>query len=253
MVELLGRALHVELAVFDEAHLVDVLDARQVVGHPDNRLVMQHVKDRVQQVLLRNRVQTDRRLIQDDDRRVLQQDASQRQPLALPAREPATGLLHLGIVPVRKTADQVVQFHGLDHPADVFIRRLEVPQPHVVHHCGIKEVRLLVQHAEKLRALVLQPRDRHVVQRNLAAGRLLVAQDQLQQGTLPRPTRAQQGQLFPRFDGQRQVGNDLPLRPGVGEVQVVHPQRRRRLNRGLLGGSAGVFSSSRLTRWIESR
>lgn len=101
-----------------------MLDARQMVGDPDDRLVLEDVENRIQQVLLRNRIQTDRWLVQDNDWRILQEDSRQRQALSFTAREAAPRLLDLGVIALRQVAYHFIQLNRLNRRLDLLIRRV---------------------------------------------------------------------------------------------------------------------------------
>ena len=85
-------------AALERDDRVGAADGRQPVRDHERRPVAHQVGERILHQPLRFRVERRRRLVEDQDRRVLQQRARDRQPLALAAGQPLAALADPGVV-----------------------------------------------------------------------------------------------------------------------------------------------------------
>ena len=82
--------------------------------------------------LLGDRVERRGRLVEDQDRRVLEDGARDAEPLALAARQAAAGFGDLGVVAIRQARDELVRVRALAAPADFLVGRVEPAVAEVV-------------------------------------------------------------------------------------------------------------------------
>jgi hypothetical protein len=78
------RACLGDAAVVQDVDPVGGADAREAVGDEQDREAGEQGPDRLEQLRLRARVEGGRRLVEDDERRVAEEDASERKALPLP-------------------------------------------------------------------------------------------------------------------------------------------------------------------------
>ena len=90
-----------DAAAFEHDDGVGALHGREAVRDHERRAVEHQRGQRVLHQPLRLGIERRGRLVEDQDRRVLQQRPRNRQPLALPAREPLAALADRGLVAVR--------------------------------------------------------------------------------------------------------------------------------------------------------
>ena len=83
-------------------------------------------------------VQSARRLVQKQDRRVAQDGSSQRQSLLLAARKAVAALPHEGIVALRQRRDVVVDLGDPSRPDQLGIGRLRPGKAQVLGHGGMQ-------------------------------------------------------------------------------------------------------------------
>ena len=92
------RAFLGDGAVVEHDDPVHPRDGREPVGDGDHRLALHHAVERLLDRRLDLAVEGARRLVEDEDRRVLQDHPRQRYPLPLPARELHPALADVGVV-----------------------------------------------------------------------------------------------------------------------------------------------------------
>ncbi len=95
-------------AVVHHQDLVHVLQSHQAVGDEQGGPVLHQPEQGIQHFLLRQRVEICRGLIQDEDRRLLQQSPGDRQPLAFTAAQARSLLADEGLVALGQAGDEVV-------------------------------------------------------------------------------------------------------------------------------------------------
>ena len=175
------------------------------------------------------RVERARRLVQDQDARVFQKDARDRDALAFAAGELVAAVADDRLVPLRQRADDVVDVGGLRRRFDLGLRRAEPAVADVPGHGVVKKVRLL-RHDPDVRAELVDVDRAHVlaVDRNRAGVAVVETQQQVRDRRLARTRRADDRHGLPAADPKGHVmqrGPPVAVRePHVLELDV--PERR---------------------------
>ena len=89
-------------SVVEDRDPVGVADGEQVVRDDDRRALAHQLAQRLEQALAGLGVEAGRGLVEDQHRRVGEQRAGDRDPLALAAGEVAAALADVGVVAVRR-------------------------------------------------------------------------------------------------------------------------------------------------------
>src|SRR5215472_8450185 len=110
--------------------------------------------DGAQDPALRLRVQVGGRLVQDQDRRLAQEHAGNRQALALAAAELQAVLAHQGVQPVRQASREVGKLRSLARVEDSVVVRAAVGEQQVVAERAVEQVDALRHDAEALADVV---------------------------------------------------------------------------------------------------
>ena len=97
---------------------------------------------RAQQRLV-HRVEMRSRLVQDQDRRVLEEGAGDRHPLALAARKPRTALAYPGLQPLRQRGDEALQCRAADRLCELGLGRVRAGDQDVGAERVVEEVGVL--------------------------------------------------------------------------------------------------------------
>ncbi len=144
---LVGAALDDPPAVHDE-YLVGVAHRVQPMGYGHEGLAPRKLrKSRHEQVLVL-RVDRARRLVEDDDRRVLHDGARDGHALALPSGEVRTALFENGVVPLRQLHDEVVAARPFRRGNHLVARGIRLSEPDVVLHGVVEQVHVLEDHRD---------------------------------------------------------------------------------------------------------
>ena len=145
MREQLGvRAALDDLAALEDEDLIGVHDGREPVRDDEHGAAGEQSVDRFLHEALRLRVERGRRFVEDEDRRIGEQRARDRQALALTAGEPRAALAEDGVVAVGQLADEAVRVRGARRRLD-----LRVGEPigravgDVVSHRVVEQHRVL--------------------------------------------------------------------------------------------------------------
>src|SRR5881628_3525503 len=101
-----------EQAFVQYRDLIDVAHRGQIVSNDDGRSPMHQTIERLHQGILCFSIQSHGRLVQNEDRGILQKSASQRYPLALAPGEQPTMLADLGVVLLWQRRDELVGAGG---------------------------------------------------------------------------------------------------------------------------------------------
>ena len=91
-----------------------------------------------------------RRLVEDEDRRVAQDRAGDRDPLLLASGEAVSALADDGVVAVGQRRDHVVDARGLGGRLDLLVGRVRLREAEVLADRGVEEVGLLRDDADEL-------------------------------------------------------------------------------------------------------
>ena len=190
-------------------------DGGQPVRDDERRAVAHQVLQRFLDQQLRFGVERRRRLVQDQDRRVLQQRARNRQALALPARQLLAALADAGLVLLRQRHDEIVRVRGARRRLDVVARRAGRSVRDVAGNRLVEQHRLL-RHDADLRP---QRRERHVadvraVDEDAARGHVVEPRHQIHERRLARAAQADNRHRLagPHRGTRRRGGCSSPLR-----------------------------------------
>ena len=104
-------------AALEDGDLIRLADRRQPVGDRQRRAAFRELVERGLDGSLGLGVEGARRLVEDQDRRVAQDRARDRDSLLLAAGEAVAALADKRVVTVRKGGDQVVDLRGARRPA----------------------------------------------------------------------------------------------------------------------------------------
>ena len=194
-------------------------------------------------------------VVQQQQRRIDQQGAGNRQPLALAAGQRDATLAHRRVVALRQPADVLVHRCGFCRSPDLRAAGVGPGQCNVLGHAGGEQERLLRYpgycRAQRAQAVVVQ---RNAAPADLAlVGRPLALQ-QLEQAALAGAGRPDQAQGLAGRQLEAQARQRWPVLAGVGKVKVgglqqagrqaglgaVVVHRQRRLQHGRQPGPGGA-------------
>ena len=187
-----------------------------VEGGLDDRLVL--------------RVHRGERLVQDQDRRVAEQGAGNRDPLALPAGELDATLTDDRGVALRQPRDELVRVRGARGRLDLLRGGFGLAEAQVVLDAAVEQVGVLVHHRDVgvdiVRAQVAQivPADP-----DGAVIRIVEAQEQAHDGGLSRPALPDEADPFPGLDAELEpsVRGTPSARVGKRHVIEFHDRGER--------------------------
>ena len=91
------------------------------------------------------------RLVEDEDRRVAEDRARDRDPLLLAAREAVAALADDGVVAVRERGDDVVDPRSFGRGVELLVARGRLREAEVLAHRGMEEIRLLRDDPDEIR------------------------------------------------------------------------------------------------------
>ena len=196
---------------------------------------------------LRLGVERRRRLVEHENRRVLEQRARNRQPLPLAAGEPLSPLADHRVVAVGQRRHEVVRVRRTRRGLDRLRRRVRRPVGDVGGDRVVEEHGLL-RHDADLRA---QRRQRHVadvhaVDENRPARDVVEPRQQVDQRRLAGAAAADDGDHLAGLDVERHAAQDARLAVLVAEADVAELDRRR--NGAIAGAPARSFTSV----WVSS-
>ena len=135
-------------AVFEHEDPVGRDDGRQPVRDHERRAADERVGERVLDGELRLGVEVRRRLVEDDDRGVLQQHARDGQALLLAARHPVPALADQGVVAVGQAGDQVVDAGGPARLDQLGVGGVGTRVAQVRANGVVEQMRVLHHHAD---------------------------------------------------------------------------------------------------------
>ena len=168
---------------------------------------------------LGTRVHARRRLVQDENRRVVEQHACDGQQLTLPLAN-ALGIVgHPRVITLRHGAYKEVDLRGARSRHDLVARRLGTAVGDVFGNRAVKQPGVLQHHAKLLAQLAAVHTARvHAVERNAAAIDLIEAHEQVDERGLARARGSHHGDLLARLGGKRHVTHKRL----VGRITKTH-------------------------------
>ena len=113
------------------------------MGDRDHRAAARQLVERLLHGALGLGVEGARRLVEDQDRRVSQDRARDRDPLLLAARESVAPLADHRLVALGETLDQVVDLGGPRRVLDLGVGGVGLREAEVVRDRGVEQVGLL--------------------------------------------------------------------------------------------------------------
>ena len=166
-----------------------------------------------------------RRLVQHQDRRVLQDGARDPHPLLLAARQLQPALAHLGVVAMGQAEDEVVDRR---RPGGLLHLRPRRPLPaigDVVADGVVEQHRVLGNHADRrAQAALGDVAQILAVDQHRAAGRVVEAEQQPRQGRFARARGAHHRHRLARLHREAHPAQDLALGiVGEADVAELHP------------------------------
>ena len=227
--------------VLDDAAAVEDEDAvegphrRQPVSDDDGGAPAHQPRHGLLHQRLRFRIQAGCRLVEDQDRRVRQEGAGQRHPLALAARQLDAALAHRRGVALRQPRDEVVRVGEARRPLDLPGRGAGPGVGDVLGQGAVEQHRFL-GHDSDLRPQARLARRRHVlsVDRHAPARHVVEPLDQLDEGRLAGARAPHQSDPLA---GRNRDGQPVVEGPRVVAVVEAHgleadrPARDREWNR----------------------
>ncbi len=141
-------ALLCDLALLQHDDLIGFGNRAQAVGDGDHRAPLPRAGQRVLDLLLGVGIQRRCRLVQQQDRRVLQQGARDAHTLFLASGQFQPTLSHLGVIAFGQTQDEIVDLGILSGLLDLFLRGPVAPIGDVVADRVVEQHRILRHHAD---------------------------------------------------------------------------------------------------------
>ncbi len=145
--QLLMRALFSNHAVLHDQNLVGFENRRKSMRDDDARPPDHELFKRLLNRMFGNRVERARSFVENQNLRVLQDDARKRQALLLATRKFQAAIAHLGVVAKRLCGDVIVNVGDLARLFDVLKRCVFVRVPQVLEYRAVEQVRLLRDNA----------------------------------------------------------------------------------------------------------
>jgi len=219
--ELVVRAALGDALVRDVQDAVAVLHRRQTVRDDERGAALQQLVQASLQQTLRLGIDRRRRFVEDQDARVGEQRAGERDELALALGQLRAAFVHFGHIALLELADELVRAYGLGRRDDFFFRGVELAVTDVVQDRAGEDEAVL-QHNAHLAAqrLQLYARDIVSVNQNAAVRDIIEARDQVDDGRLAGTRRADQRDAFACLDVEAQSLKDVNSRI-VRERHVV--------------------------------
>ena len=213
------------------------------MGHDDHRLVGAVLLQCLEDACLGEGVEVAGGLIEQKQRRILQEDAGKAQALALAAGERVAQLGKLRVEALRQALHKLAQGRFLKRCHELFVARVCLGHEEVLADGGGKEERVLLHEA----LLAAQARGVHVVQvkagdGHAAALRIPETHEELEQGRLAHATGPGDAHDAPGADVDIDVGENLLV--AIGEAHLVHRHALKRTDVdavGHLGRLRGLF------------
>ncbi|CAO4137227.1 hypothetical protein OFEAOIEE_LOCUS4996 [Methylorubrum extorquens] len=160
------------------------------------------------------------RLVEEQDRRLFEESASDADPLALPAREPRAALADDGVVAFWQVAHETVASGGAGHREHRRVVRFGSCEADIVHHGAVQQPDLLRHHRERVAQRILpHAGDWLFVDADLAAIDVVEALEQVHERRFARPRRSDDADLLAGRDRQRDaVERRVPRPVAEGDV-----------------------------------
>ena len=214
-----------DAAAVEHHDAVRVLDGRQPVGDDDGGAPAHQRLERRLHVALRFGIERGGGLVEHQHRRVLQQRARDRQPLALPPGELHPVLADEGRESLRHLADELHRVRRLGGRDDVLLRRaVHRPVGDVGRHRVVEQHDVLA-HQRDVGAQALERERLEIVpvEQHAPAGRAIEARHQVRERRLARPRGADQRHRLAGCDRKLDAVERRPFRVAVVKTHVLEP------------------------------
>ena len=176
-----------DAAVVEHDDLVGVAHGREPVRDRDRRPALREPVERLLHEPLGLGVERARRLVEDEDRRVAQDRARDRDPLLLAAGEAVAALADDGVVALGQRRDHVVDPGSLGGRLDLLVGRVRLREAEVLAHRRVEEVRLLRDDADEVgQRLEAQVADVDAADRDPPAADVVEPRREVAERRLPR-------------------------------------------------------------------
>ncbi|KAH0442305.1 P-loop containing nucleoside triphosphate hydrolase protein, partial [Aureobasidium melanogenum] len=190
------------------------------------------------------RVERRRRLVENDNARVFQNGASNRDALTLTPRQAHATFADAGVVMIRQPLDELVQLCGTRGAHDIRTRGGGPPVRNVVGNRLVEQHGVLRHDADGFAQALL----RHLAQilavdPDGATVGLIEPEQELHNGRLARPAAADHGQRLARIGMEIDIAQDRPRRV-VAKVHVLEVDLADAHDQRLRGGFVDVLAHS---------
>ena len=204
----------VEAAALDDAAALEhqdaggVADGGEPVGDHEGGAVLHHLGQRGLHLGLGERIEGAGRLVEDEDRRILEQRARDRQALALAAGEHPSALARDGLEAFRVAVDDLDDLRALAGAAHLLLGRIRLADAQVLGHRAIEQQHFLEHDADvAAQSRQREPADIHAVDLDRAGLRIEGAVQQRQCRRFAGAGGADQRDGFARQRRESQVGD----------------------------------------------
>ena len=215
-----GALLH-NVAVTHHEDEVGVLDGRKAVGDDEAGAALHQTVHCGLDLLLGTGIDTAGRLVEDQDAVVRQNGTGDRQQLLLALTDVGSVLVQLHLVTAGQGADEVVGVGRFCRRDDFLIGGVQSAVPDVLHDGTLEQPGVLQHHAEALaQCAAVEVADVVAAQGDGTRIHIVEPHQQLDHGGLTGTGRADDGDLFARFDLTAEIVDD-GLIGGVAELDVV--------------------------------
>ena len=218
----LGPAVFDDAARLEDEDAIDRPERGQAVGDDERRAPRAERDEVTLEPRLGLQIEGARRLVEDDDRRVAQEEPRERDSLSLSAREATSPLSASRVVAALESFDEPGRLRAPGGLFDLRIGGARPSEPDVLPHGGVPDERLLAhdrRRAAKLRQAALG--ERRAVVGDLACARLVEAEHEVEKRALAGAALAHKADPLARRDVQRDLGERVSLLPRVGEAHVI--------------------------------
>ena len=247
--ELRVRPLLDELSLVEHEDVVAARRQRQPVRDADRRPPPRQLVERLEDLRLRPRVERARRLVQDENGGIPQQRARDRKALALAAAHAHAALAQHGVRPGRERLDPALQPRRPGGLEDFGVGRPFAGQRDVLAQRRVEQEGVLEDEPD----LAAERGDLQLAQVTAVVQdapflRIPEAEQEIDDGALPRARGADDRDVLPGGDGQAEVVQDRPAGL-VAEPDALEPDLVRRARERL--GVRRLLDRDRLVQHLQ--
>ena len=198
-----------QASVVQDVDHIRISDGRKTMCNDDRRAVFRKLIECLLYFLLRLGIKGRCRFIENDDRRILEEDASDGDTLLLPARKLHAALADLRLIAIRKLSDEIICCCQTCSLFDFLFGRVLTAIRDILCD-GIPEEENILLHDTDLSSEILlaERRKRMSVQHDFAFCRFIEAKQQADERTLPRPRLADESHRLSGRDLKIQIMQD---------------------------------------------